>query len=165
MTKKELQWDLEYRLRAAIAYSGYRHSFFVKLNVILCIVALASLWLSGYSASGGGECLSFVLNVIGSLSLALDVALNVKGLTGFWESMFDGYNSLFSEFVRVREKASAEELSDLRFRLQKFDGRCKSTLNALLLIARNVTCDQLGVPQYKNHIPWYKSLTSNFISW
>lgn len=164
MSTDEIKWDIESRLRVALAYAGYRHSFFVKMNVFLCVVALASLWLSGYSAAAGGEVLSLILNIVGSVSLIADVALNLKGCVGFWESMYDGYNALLAE-LKNGTSASRESLEDLQARMYLFDGRSRSTLRALLLVSRNRACEQLNKPECMIRVPWYQFVTANFFSW
>ncbi len=163
MSTEEIKWDIESRLRVALAYAGYRHSFFVKLNVFLCVVALASLWLSGYSAAAGGEGLSLALNIVGPVSLIADVALNLKGCVGFWESMYDGYNALLAELKNG--PGSREGLEDLQARMYLFDGRSRSTLRALLLVSRNRACEQLNKPECMIRVPWYQFVTANFFSW
>lgn len=165
MNCKELKWDIESRLRVAMAYAGYRRSFFVKLNVFLCVTALASLWLSGYSVAAGGEVLSVALNVFGSISLIVDVALNLKGCVGFWDSMYDGYSALFAELRSLGDSASVEDLEELQARMFLFDGRSRSTLHALLLISRNRACEQLDRADCMVRVPWYQFVTANFFSW
>ena len=165
MTKDDLKWEIESRLRIGISYSGYRYSFFSTLNVALCIVALASLWLSGVVFSGEWPRVSMALNIICSVSLVVDVALNIKGFNGYWSAMYDGYNEMLSELFSVQENASAEQLSELRSRMYTFDGRCKSVKNALCLIAWNDACVQMGKSEHVKHVPFYKRWTANIFSW
>lgn len=165
MSKEDLQWDIESKLRVSLAYAGYRHSFFTGLNIALCIVALASLWLSGAVFAGEWPRVSMALNIVCSVALVVDVALNIKGLNGFWSAMYDGYNEMLSELFRIQENASVEQLSELRSRVLAFDGRCKSVKNALGLIAWNDACVQMGKSEHVKPVPWYKRWTANLFSW
>lgn len=165
MTKSQLLWTIESGLRIGISYASLRYWFFLKLNVFLSIVALTSLWLSGYVFSGNHPGLSLVLNIVGSVSLIADVILNVKGSVGYWSSMYEGYNSMLSEYTRVRNTASIPELSALYSRVLDFDGKCKSVMNALVVLARNEACVQMGKPECKAKIHPFKSFTANFFKW
>ena len=165
MTKDDLKWEIESKLRVGISYSGSRYSFFSKLNIVLCFVSLVSLWLSGAVFAGDWPNVSLALNVVCSLSLVLDVVLNVKGTNGYWAAMYDGYNDMLSGLFRIQEKCTVEQLSELRSRMYAFDGRCKSTLNVLCVVAWNEACIQMGRPQYVKQIHWFKRWTANLFSW
>ena len=106
-----------------------------------------------------------MLNAVCSVSLVFDVALNIKGLNGFWSAMYDGYNEMLSELFRIQDKCSLEQLDELKSRMYVFDGRCKSVKNALCLIAWNDACVQMGKSEHVKHIPFYKRWTANLFSW
>ena len=165
MTKDDLKWEVESKLRIGISYSEFRYSFFSKLNVFLCFVSLVTLWLSGAVFAGEWPMVSLVLNVVCSVSLVIDVVLNIKGLNGYWSAMYDGYNDMLSELFRIQEKCSVDQLSELRSRMYAFDGRCKSTLGALCLMAWNDACIQMGKSEHVKPVPWYKRWTANLFSW
>ena len=165
MSKDDLKWEIESKLRVGLSYAGYRHAFFTKLNVILCIIALASLWLSGVVFAGSWPRVSMALNIVCSVSLVFDVALNIKGLNGFWSSMYDGYNEMLSELLRIQENATEDQLAELLSRFYAFDGRCKSVNGVLCLVAWNDACVQMGKSEFVKSIPLYKRLTANLFSW
>lgn len=165
MTKDDLKWEIESKLRIGLAYAGYRHSFFSKINISLCVISITSLWLSGLVFSGSYPKISLLLDAICAVSLIFDVALNINGLCGYWCAMYDGYNDMLSELFRVQEKCSVEQLSELRARMYAFDGKCKSTLSCLNLMAWNDACVQMGKSEHVKPVPLYKRLTANIFSW
>ncbi len=165
MKKSDVEWEIESCCRIAMNYASYRYAFFSKLNVSLAIVSLVSIWFSGFVFSGDYKAVSAVLNVVGSISLVFDVVLNIKGCTGFWKSMYEGYNGFFAEFARIRPTASVEELQSLKSKFVEFDGKCNANLNALGLIAWNDACVQMGKSEHVKHVPWYKRWTANIFSW
>ena len=165
MTKSDIEWAIESSCRIAMNYSGYRCAFFNRLNVVLCVLSIASLWCSGFVFSNGKELAACVLDIVGAVLLVADVVLNLMGCNGFWKSMRNGYYELYSEFVEIRSKASEDELEKLQARLAKFDSRCDAEYNALGLIAWNDACVQMGKPEHVKHVPWYKWLTANLFSW
>lgn len=165
MSKADVEWEFETRCRSALGYADGRLAFFNMLNVALGVFALVSLWLSGFVFSGGHENISKALNVAGSISLIIDVVLNVKGCAGFWKSMHDGYSWLFAEFKRIRPAATTNELSDILSRFYDFDGRCSAQYSVLLVVSWNETCVQMGKSDQVKKIPLYKYLTRNFFTW
>jgi len=165
MTKADLEWDIESRCRIAMNYAGYRYTFFKWLNIILCILSIASLWCSGFVYAGTEPGKSCVLNVVGSVMLIVDVVLNLLGCNGFWKSMLDGYGELYSEFVGIRSAASVQELEAFKSRFTKFDCRCNAEYNALGLIAWNDACAQMGKSNCVKPVPLYKRLTANLFAW
>lgn len=165
MEKKDIERIFESRCRTAINYASYRYAFFFKINIILCVLSIASLWCAGCVASGDDKTASLVLNIAGSVLLISDVVLNLVGAVGYWKSIRCGYYDFFSEFTEIRSKASVEELESLMARFVKYDSRCEACYNALGLIAWNDACIQMGKDKYVKKIPWYKRLTANFFSW
>ena len=165
MNKSDIEWKFESQCRIAINYAGLRHAFFNKVNILLCVLSIASLWCSGFVFTGGYKCASCVLNIAGSLMLVADVALNLLGCNGFWKAMSDGYSELLAEFTAIRSTATATELEELMSRFVKFDARCSASFDALGLIAWNEACVQMGKTDRVKHVPWYKRLTANFCSW